>query len=113
MSELMEKRPCGSSNAPLDAPASWEGTCNQQSRFPIHPRLAVNRGFFLNRVPQEVAHTNEWQNMNANDKRVKARFGRETRFVLKPVCAAAPGATQEIHLHSLRNRLLLERLDEL
>jgi len=51
--------------------------------------------------------------MNANDKRVRARFGPETRFELKPVCAAMPGATQETHLDNLRNRLLLERLDEL
>src|SRR6266568_6009450 len=50
--------------------------------------------------------------MNANDKRVRARFGSETSFELKPVRAAAPGATQETHLDKLRNRLLLERLDE-
>ncbi len=50
--------------------------------------------------------------MKANDKRVKARFGRETRFELKPVCTAPFGATQEIHLDSLKNRLLLERLDD-
>jgi len=96
------------------------------TRRPRGKELVINRvdfrftrdwqsiaGFLLNRVPQEVAHTNEWQNMNAKDKRVRARFGSETRFELKPVCAAVPGATQETHLDKLRNRLLLERLDEL
>ena len=51
--------------------------------------------------------------MNTNYKRVPARFGPETRFEVKPVPPAPFRAVQETELERLKNRLLLERLNEL
>jgi len=50
--------------------------------------------------------------MNANYKRVRARFGPETRFEVKPGPAAPFRAALESEFAKLKNGLLLTRLDE-
>ena len=51
--------------------------------------------------------------MNTNYRRVPTRFGPETRFEVKPVPPAPFRATQETELERLKNRLLVERINEL
>jgi hypothetical protein len=53
----------------------------------------------------------ERQKMNARYRRVAARFAPETRFEVRPAPPAPFRATQETELELLKNRLLLERLD--
>ena len=50
--------------------------------------------------------------MNANYRRVPARFAPETRFEVRPAPPAPFRATQENELERLKNRLLREYLDE-
>ena len=50
--------------------------------------------------------------MNARYRRVATRFAPETRFEVNPTPAAPFRAVQETELELLKNRLLLERLDE-
>ncbi len=50
--------------------------------------------------------------MNANTRRVPARFGPETRFEIKPAPPAPFRAVQETQFERLKNRLLQERLEE-
>ena len=52
-------------------------------------------------------------NMNANYRRVPAKFGPETRFEVKPVPPAPFRATQETELERLKNRLLVGVLNDL
>ena len=53
--------------------------------------------------------------MKTNDRyrRVPTRFGPETRFEVKPVPPAPFRATQETELERLKNRLLVELLNDL
>src|SRR6185437_5247772 len=57
--------------------------------------------------------TERKKNMNANYRRVPARFGPETRFEVKPVPPAPFRAVQENELERLKNRLLGGVLNEL
>ena len=50
--------------------------------------------------------------MNAEYRRVPTRFGPETRFELRPAPPAPFRATEPTELERLKNRLLLERLEE-
>ena len=50
------------------------------------------------------------KNMNANYRRLIARFGRETRFEVKPVPVAPFRASEESGLEQLKARLLSEAL---
>src|ERR1700722_8077590 len=50
--------------------------------------------------------------MNARQRRVAARFAPETRFEVRPAPAAPFRATQATELDALKNRLLLERVDD-
>lgn len=50
--------------------------------------------------------------MNRMSKRVKTRFGPETRFAVRPVPAAPFRALQEDELERLKGRLLRQRLNE-
>jgi hypothetical protein len=52
------------------------------------------------------------QNMNRNYRKMKARFGPETRFEVKPVPAAPFRPLQEKRLELLKRQLVAERLDE-
>ena len=51
--------------------------------------------------------------MNREYNKLKARFGPETRFEVKPAPPATFRATQETELERLKGRLLRERLNEL
>lgn len=50
--------------------------------------------------------------MNRNYKRVRARFGPETRFEVTPAVPAPFRATQETELERLKGKLLLQILQE-
>jgi hypothetical protein len=50
--------------------------------------------------------------MNANYRRVPTKFAPETRFEVKPVPPATFRATQETELERLKNRLLLQILND-
>ena len=50
--------------------------------------------------------------MKAEYRRVPTRFGPETRFELRPAPLAPFRATEPTELERLKNRLLLERLEE-
>lgn|ERR1017187_6541283 len=50
--------------------------------------------------------------MNTNYKRVRARFGPETRFEVTPAVPAPFRAMQETELERIKNKLLLEFLQE-
>jgi hypothetical protein len=52
------------------------------------------------------------KNMNANRRRVTARFGPETRFEVNPAPPAPFRALEETELERLKNRLLYQRLGE-
>jgi hypothetical protein len=51
--------------------------------------------------------------MNRNYRKVKARFGPETRFEVKPVPVAPFRSLQEKGLEPLKRQLVAERLDAL
>ena len=51
--------------------------------------------------------------MNGKQKRVQARFGRETRFEVRPASAATFRALHEDELEQLKGRLLRQRLNEI
>ena len=50
--------------------------------------------------------------MNASQKRVRPRFGREVRFQLKPVSAAPFRAAQQSRFERLKDQLLKERFQD-
>jgi len=50
--------------------------------------------------------------MKTNYRRVPTKFGPETRFEVKPVPPAPFRATQETELERLKNRLLVDILNE-
>ncbi len=50
--------------------------------------------------------------MNRNCNRLPTRFGPETRFEVKPAPPATFRATENTELERLKDRLLLERLNE-
>lgn len=50
--------------------------------------------------------------MNPNNRKVTTRFGRETRFEVRPVPPAPFRAFQESELEQLKNRMLREQLTQ-
>jgi hypothetical protein len=87
---------------------------NDNNKFPKNPRLLKqSRVFYLEKqVPARRAKQKK-VNMNTINRRVPTRFGPDTRFEVKPVPPAPFRAIEETELERLKNRLLVDLLNDL
>ena len=72
--------------------------------------MPVNRGFFVETERRPAGGKNESQDMNRTDRKVRTRFGPESRFEVRPTPAAPFRATEENELERLKSRLLRREL---
>jgi len=108
----MENLPCGS--APQ---ASWEALSKPKSKISLKPAIASqSRVFCWSKncfVPPPAGGAKSMNSkMKTTYKRVRTRFGPETRFELRPEPAAPFRALQESEFEKLKLQLLEERLSQ-
>lgn len=78
----------------------------------MHPRLPVNRGFFVETERRPDGGQNESKKMHTNDQKVPSRFEPAPRFDARPAPVAPFRATEEDDLERLKNRLLWHELNQ-